>query len=75
MTHWGDCALNISHDDISFPSCVPPKANIDDAEDVTAGEMRGSCSDAAAAASPVSKLTTSTSVQPRPTHPFHQKIM
>ncbi len=39
-------------------------SNIDDAEDATAGEMRGDCIDAARATSPVSKLTTSTMVEP-----------
>ncbi len=61
VTHLADCASNISHDESSLPWCHPPKTNIDDAEDVTARELRGVCIDAVGAASPVSKLTMSTS--------------
>ncbi len=63
MTHWADCASNISHDKSSLRWCHPPKTNIEDAEDATARELRGVCIDAAGAASPVSKLTTLTLLQ------------
>ncbi len=62
VTHHPDCVSN-SQDERTLPSSVPPKTNIDDAEDVTAGALQDACIDAAAVASPVSKLTTSTSLQ------------
>ncbi len=64
MTHLADCASNISHDERSLFWYHPPKTNIEDAEDATARELRGVCIDEAAAASPVSKQATSTSLQP-----------
>ncbi len=64
VTYWADCVSNISHDERKLFWCQPPNTNIDDAEDATAGAKRGACIGAAAAASPVSKLTTSTLVQP-----------
>ncbi len=64
VTHMADCASNISHDERILFWYQPPKTNIDDVEDATAGAMRGACIGAAAAASPVSNLTTSTLVQP-----------
>ncbi len=63
VTHHPDCTSNSSQEESSFPLCQPPKTNIDDAEDATAKALRGATIGAAAAASPVSKLTTSTLVQ------------
>ncbi len=62
VTHWADCASNISHDESSLRWCHPPKTNIEAAEDSTARELRGVCIDEAGAASPVYKLTTLTDI-------------
>ncbi len=63
MTRLADCASNISHDERILPWCHPPQTNIDAAEAVTAKDLRGVCIVAAGAASPVSKLITSTVLQ------------
>ncbi len=65
VTHSANCGLNISQDESRLPLCKPPKTNIDDADDATAHAQRGFCIDAATEASPVSKLTTPTLLQPR----------